>query len=74
MLLTGHQNAGKNNNKTIANRPYETLSQLKYLGTTVTNPNLINEEIKNRLDLGNACIHWIQNFCILFCCLKTHKL
>jgi hypothetical protein len=31
------------------------MSQLQYLGTTVTNQNLIQEEIKRRLNSGNAC-------------------
>jgi hypothetical protein len=37
------------------------VSQFKYLGTTVTNQNLINEEIKRRLNSGNACYHSVQN-------------
>jgi hypothetical protein len=37
------------------------VSQFKYLGTTVTNQNLIQEEIKRRLNSGNACYHWVQN-------------
>jgi hypothetical protein len=31
-----------------------------YLGTTVTNQNLIQEEIKRRLKWGNACYHSVQ--------------
>jgi hypothetical protein len=31
------------------------------LGTTVTNQNLIQEEIKRRLNFGNACYHLVQN-------------
>jgi hypothetical protein len=37
------------------------VSQFKYLGTTVTNKNLIQEEIKRRLNSGNACYHSVQN-------------
>jgi hypothetical protein len=37
------------------------MSQLKLLGTTVTNQNLIQEEIKRRLNSGNACYHSILN-------------
>jgi hypothetical protein len=36
------------------------VSQFKYLGTTVTNQNLIQEEIKRRLNSGNACYHSVQ--------------
>jgi len=31
------------------------------LGTTLTNKNSIQEEIKNRLKLGNVCYHSVQN-------------
>jgi hypothetical protein len=32
-----------------------------YLGMTVTNQNLIQEDIKRRLNSGNACYHSVQN-------------
>jgi hypothetical protein len=44
------------------------------LGTTITNENLIQEEIKRRLNSGNACYHSVQNFCPLVCCLRTWSL
>jgi hypothetical protein len=47
--------------KKIANRLYENVSQFKYLGTRVTNQNVIQEEIKRRLNSGNACYHSVQN-------------
>jgi hypothetical protein len=37
------------------------VAQSKYFGTTVTNENLIQEEIKWRLNLGNACYHPVHN-------------
>jgi hypothetical protein len=37
------------------------MAQFGYLGTTVTNQNLIQEEIKRRLNSGNACYHSVQN-------------
>jgi hypothetical protein len=55
MLLSRHQNVGQNSNIKIANISFENASQLKYLGTTVTNQNLIQEEIKRRLNSGNTC-------------------
>jgi hypothetical protein len=54
MLLSRHQNAMQNHGIKIANRWFENVAQFKYLGTTVTNQNLIQEEIK-RLNVGNAC-------------------
>jgi hypothetical protein len=61
MLLSHHQNAGQNRDIKIANRPFQNVSQFKYLGTVVTNQNLIQEEIKRRLNPGNACYHSVQN-------------
>jgi hypothetical protein len=40
----------------IANRSFKNVSQFKFLGMTVTNQNLIQEEIKRRLNSDNACI------------------
>jgi hypothetical protein len=61
MLLSRHQNVGQNQDIKIANRSFENVSQLKYLGTTVTNQNLIQEEIKKTLNSGNACYHLVQS-------------
>jgi len=33
-----------------------------YLGTTLKYKNYIQEEIKSRLNTGNACYHSVQNF------------
>jgi hypothetical protein len=33
----------------------------KYLGMTLTNQNGIHDEIKSRLNLGNACYYSVQN-------------
>jgi hypothetical protein len=61
MLLSHKQDVGRSQDMTIANRSFENVSQFKYLGTTVTNQNLIQEENKRRLNSGNACYHSIQN-------------
>jgi hypothetical protein len=68
MLLSEHQNAGQNQNIKIANTSYEDASQFKYLEKTVTNKNLIQEEIKRRLNSGNACYHLFRTLCLLICC------
>jgi hypothetical protein len=40
-MLLFRQNSEQNHDIKIANASYETVSQFKYLGTTVTNQNLI---------------------------------
>jgi hypothetical protein len=39
----------------------ENVAQFNYLGTAATNQNLNQEEIKRRLNSGNACYHSVQN-------------
>jgi hypothetical protein len=61
VLVSRDQNAGQNRDINIGNRSFENVSQFKYLGMTVTNQNMIQEEIKRRLNSGNACYHSVQN-------------
>jgi hypothetical protein len=70
MLVSRGQNVDQIWNIKIGNRSFENVSQFKYLRTTVTNQNLIHEEIKRRLNSGNACYHSVENFCLLSCCRK----
>jgi ribosomal protein S2 len=60
MVLSRHQNAGQNHNMKMANRSLESAAQFRYLGTTITNQNLIQEEIKRRLNSGNAYYHSLK--------------
>jgi hypothetical protein len=63
MLLSRHQNAGQNGDIKIANR-----------ASTVTNQNLIQEEIKRRLSSGNACYHSVQSLLSSRLLLKNLKM
>jgi hypothetical protein len=37
------------------------MAQFKYLGTTLTDKNCMNEEIKSKRNSGNACYHSVQS-------------
>jgi hypothetical protein len=65
MLLSRHQKTGQNRDIKIANRSFENVSQFKYLGRTLASQNFVQEEIKWRLNSGNACYHSVQNICLL---------
>ena len=55
------QNAGRSRNIKTDNISFEMMERFKYLGTTLTNQNSIQEEIKSRLKSGNACYYSVQN-------------
>ena len=62
MVMSRDQNAGRSHNTRTDNRSFERVEEFKsYLGTTLTNQNSIQEEIKSRLKSGNACYHSVQN-------------
>jgi len=52
------------------NSSFERVEESEYLGTTLTNQNSIQEEIKSRLKSENACYYSVQNFCLQVCCPK----
>jgi hypothetical protein len=46
MLLSRRQNTGQNYDTKVGNRCFENVAQLRYLEMTVTNQNLIQEELR----------------------------
>ena len=48
------------------------MEEFKYLGTTLTNQNSVEEEIKSRLKSGSACYHSVQT--LLSCSLLSKHL
>jgi hypothetical protein len=62
MLLSCDWNAGQNHDIKIAETCFKNVAaQFKYLGTTVTNQNLIQEEMKRILNFYYACYYSAQN-------------
>jgi hypothetical protein len=45
----------------VNNTSFERVEEFIYLGTTLTNKNFIQEEIKSRLKSGNACYYSVHN-------------
>jgi hypothetical protein len=68
MLLSRHEDSGQGHDIQIGNRSFE---NVQIFGNDSRNQNLIQEEIKRRLNSSNACYDSIQKFCYLVCCLKT---
>jgi hypothetical protein len=68
MLVSMCQKAGHRQSIKIGNRSFESMAKFKYLGTTLTDQNCIHEEIKSRLNFGNACYHSVQSLLSSRCC------
>ena len=66
-IMSRDQNEGRSHNMNIDNSSFECVERVKYSGTTLTKQNCIQEEIKSRLNSGNACCHSVQN--LLSCSL-----
>jgi hypothetical protein len=70
-LLSCHQNTGQYLHMKIACRCFENVAQFRYLRTRVRSKKLIQEDIKRRLNSGDACYHSVQSLLFSVCCLKT---
>ena len=57
MITSHHQNIIQNQNIVFGNLSFENVEKFRYLGITVTNTNDIREEIKRRINMGNACYY-----------------
>ena len=56
MVMSRDKNAGRIHSMKTDNTSFERVGQFKYLRTNLTDQNYNQEEIKNRLKSGNACI------------------
>jgi hypothetical protein len=55
MLISCCNKAGQRHRINVVNRSFEGMAKFRYLGTTLTDQNCMQEEIKSRLNSGNAC-------------------
>jgi len=59
--MSRDQKAGRSHNIKTDNSSFERVEEFTYLGTTLTNQNSLQEDIKSRLKSRNACYHSVQN-------------
>ncbi|KAJ4436531.1 hypothetical protein ANN_16562 [Periplaneta americana] len=60
MIMSRDQNIVGNGNIKIGDLSFEEVEKFKYLGATVTNINDTREEIKRRINMGNACYYSVE--------------
>jgi hypothetical protein len=70
-MLMSRKKAGQMHGIKIANMSFEGVTKLKYLGTSLTDQNCMQDEIKSRLNSGNGCYHSVQS--LLSSCLLSRK-
>jgi hypothetical protein len=61
ILMSRSQKVGQKHSIKIANRSFDDVAKFRYLGTTLTDQNCMHEDIKSRLNSGNACCHSVQS-------------
>jgi hypothetical protein len=60
-MVTSHKKARQKHSIQIANRSFEVVGKFKYLVTTLTDQNSMQEETDSGLISGNACYHSVQS-------------
>ena len=72
MTTSHHENVIQNQYIVVGNLTFESVEKLRYLGVTVTNTNDIREEIKRRINMGNACYYSLEK--ILSSCMLSKEI
>ncbi|KAJ4439113.1 hypothetical protein ANN_15070 [Periplaneta americana] len=60
MIMSRDQNILRNGTIKVGDLSFEEVEKFKYLGATVTNVNETREEIKRRINMGNACYYSVE--------------
>jgi len=74
MVMSWDQNAGQSHNIKTDNISCERVEEFRYLRTTLTDENSIQEEIKSRLKVGMLAFIRCRIFCLPVFYLKTQRL
>jgi len=73
MFMPRDQNAGRSHSIKTENSAFERVEEFKYLGTTLTNQNSIEEEFKSRVRSGSACCLSVQNLLFFRFAIQKYK-
>jgi hypothetical protein len=65
MLMSHSQKIGQKHSIKIGNRSFEDVAKFKYLRTTLTDQNCMQEDIKSRLNSGNTWLPFGSELSIL---------
>ena len=60
MITSRHQNVIQNQNIAIGNSSFQIVEKFRLLGVTATITNDFREEIKRRINMGNACYYSLE--------------
>ena len=66
MALSEDSHPGQNHSMKIDNKSFQRVDQFRYVETTLTNQNSIQEIITVRLKSGNVIYHLLWNLCFKF--------
>jgi hypothetical protein len=70
-FLHRYQNVRQNREVQVGNRSFKNVSQFKNLGTAVIDQNLIQEEIKRRLNSSNGNSGKLEYIRVYFACFSA---
>jgi len=73
MVMSRDQNAGRSHSVKTDSSSFERVEEFKYLGTTRTNQNFIQEEIKSRLKSGMLAVIRCRSF-VFQCAIQKFKI
>jgi hypothetical protein len=73
MIMSRNQNVGQNHNIKIDNKSFERVEQFKYLGTTLTNRNSIQEEIKEQTGVGECLLSFGAGSSVFQVAIQKYK-